>query len=222
MTSTRATKAAQAGVEKRLDELADGGGFEALARAQGIGRDRRDRRRRQSHRHDPASSSSASISISSCSPCRTRCSDQDALDEELPLCLARGVSVVIGAPFASGILASGRGRRPRPMPISPRPARWSTRRGSIAGVCERHRVPLGAAALQFPLAHPAVVSVIPGPSSADQVRANVKWIAQPIPGCVLGRAEREGTSAQGRARTTSRVTRQGHRNNMTTQRRKPC
>ena len=63
----------------------------------------------------------------------------------------------------------------------PAPGAMVEKTRHIASVCERHRVPLGAAALQFPLAHPAVVSVIPGPSSAEQVRANLKWIAQPIP-----------------------------------------
>ena len=106
--------------------------------------------------------------------------NQDALDEELALCVSRGVSVVIGAPFASGILASG--------PVSgatyayseaPDPIIQKVR--EVTAVCERHNVPIGAAALQFPLGHPAVVSVIPGPSSSDQVRTNLKWIAHHIP-----------------------------------------
>ena len=48
-------------------------------------------------------------------------------------------------------------------------------------VCERHAVPLGAAALQFPLGHPAVVSVIPGPNAPDQVRKNLQWFNHEIP-----------------------------------------
>jgi len=106
--------------------------------------------------------------------------NQEALDQDLALCAARGVSVVIGAPFASGILASGPlarasyGYRQAPTEILEK-AR------AILRVCERHGVPLGAAALQFPLAHPAVVSVIPGPNHPDQVRANLAWIAQAIP-----------------------------------------
>lgn len=106
--------------------------------------------------------------------------NQEALDEDLALCAARGVSVVIGAPFASGILASGPaadasyGYRQAPVEVLEK-AR------AIQRICERHGVPLGAAALQFPLAHPAVVSVIPGPNHVDQVRSNLAWIAQTIP-----------------------------------------
>jgi len=106
--------------------------------------------------------------------------DQAALDEDLALCTARGASVVIGAPFASGILASG--------PLADAsygyrqaPAEMLEKARAILHVCERHGAPLGAAALQFPLAHPAVVSVIPGPNHADQVRSNLAWIAQAIP-----------------------------------------
>jgi D-threo-aldose 1-dehydrogenase len=106
--------------------------------------------------------------------------DQPALAEELPLCAERGVSVVIGAVFASGILARG----PGPGALyGYRPAEQAenerTRR--IEAVCDRHGVPLVAAALQFPLGHPVVASVIPGPNSAAQVRANLIAMRQPIP-----------------------------------------
>ena len=52
---------------------------------------------------------------------------------------------------------------------------------SIRAVCDAHKVPLPAAALQFPLAHPAVVAIIPGPRSAAEFEENVKLIRQPIP-----------------------------------------
>ena len=168
-----------AGVEKRLGELGEGGGYEALCRlkaageiaAIGAGVNRIGMIPKFLERFD--------LDFFLVAMPYTLLS-QDALEEELPACVTRGVSVVIGAPFASGILASGAvptatyayQRAPDAMVDK-------TRR--IAGICERHRVPLGAAAIQFPLAHPAVVSVIPGPSSADQVRANVKWITHPIP-----------------------------------------
>jgi D-threo-aldose 1-dehydrogenase len=106
--------------------------------------------------------------------------DQPALTEELPLCAERGVSVVIGAVFASGILARG----PGPGALySYRPAEQTeierTRR--IEAVCGRHGVPLIAAALQFPLGHPVVASVIPGPNSAAQVRSNLQAMRWAIP-----------------------------------------
>lgn len=106
--------------------------------------------------------------------------DQPALAEELPLCAARGVSVVIGAVFASGILARGPGQGAL---YSYRPAEQAeilrTRR--IKAVCDRPAVSLIAAALQFPLGHPAVASVIPGPNSAAQVRSNLQAMREPIP-----------------------------------------
>jgi D-threo-aldose 1-dehydrogenase len=106
--------------------------------------------------------------------------NQEALDVELPLCAERGASVVIGAPFASGILARGPeddplyNYRPAEAPIVEK-----TRR--IRAVCRRYGVPLGAAALQFPFGHPSVASVIPGPNTPDQVRTNLRWMRVEIP-----------------------------------------
>src|SRR5207253_7405532 len=86
----------------------------------------------------------------------------------------------IGAPFASGILAIGPragatyGYRPAEDDVMAKARR-------IAELCERHGVPLGAAALQFPFGHPAVVSIIPGPNATDQVRANLAWLRHEIP-----------------------------------------
>ena len=168
-----------AGVEARFGELGDGGGYEALVSlkaageiaAIGAGVNRIGMIPQFLDRFD--------LDFFLLAMPYTLLS-QDALDEELPACVARRVSVVIGAPFASGILASG------PVPTAsyayqPAPNAIVEKTRRIACVCERHRVPLGAAAIQFPLAHPAVVSVIPGPSSADQVRTNIKWITHPIP-----------------------------------------
>ncbi len=106
--------------------------------------------------------------------------DQPALAKELPLCLERRASVVIGAVFASGILARGPGAgalyayQPAERDVLER-----TRR--IEAVCGHHDVPLAAAALQFPLHHPAVASVIPGPDSPAQVRANLEHMRREIP-----------------------------------------
>jgi D-threo-aldose 1-dehydrogenase len=106
--------------------------------------------------------------------------EQEALASFLPLCERRGLFVVIGGPFNSGILATGAvegatyNYRPAPPEIRARVAR-------IEAVCRRHAVPLAAAALQFPLAHPAVRSVIPGARSADEVRTNLALLRVPIP-----------------------------------------
>jgi len=105
---------------------------------------------------------------------------QEALEYELPLCEERGCGIIIGAPFASGILACG--------PVSgatyaysPASAQIVEKTRGIRAICERHNVPLGAAALQFPLAHPAVAAIIPGPNSPEQARQNLKWLRTEIP-----------------------------------------
>ncbi|MGI9332355.1 MAG: aldo/keto reductase [Gammaproteobacteria bacterium] len=99
--------------------------------------------------------------------------DQSALDEELPLCLERNIDVIVGAPFASGILATG--ARPGALyDYKGASAQVLERVASMESVAKRHSVTLTAAALQFPLAHPAVVAVIPGPNSPEQVTANVE------------------------------------------------
>lgn len=117
--------------------------------------------------------------------------DQDALDEDLPRCAQKNVSVVIGAPFASGILATGATPGAR-YGYQPPDERATRKVQAIRQVCERHQVPLGAAALQFPLGHPAVRSVIPGPSSPEQVRSNLKWMRTPIPAELWAELKREG------------------------------
>jgi D-threo-aldose 1-dehydrogenase len=105
--------------------------------------------------------------------------EQENLDE-LEMCAAQGVAIVIGAPYASGILARGPGPgafyryAPAEPPII-------AKAEAIAAVCQRHRVPLGAAALQFPLAHRSVVSVIPGPLAIEEVHTNLAWMRCDIP-----------------------------------------
>jgi D-threo-aldose 1-dehydrogenase len=104
--------------------------------------------------------------------------EQDVLDDELPACVERGVGIVIGAPFNSGLLAVGPTGTYDYAPASPERVEKVTR---IATICARYDVPLPAAALQFVLAHPAVASVIPGPATAEEARANVEATARPIP-----------------------------------------
>jgi D-threo-aldose 1-dehydrogenase len=105
---------------------------------------------------------------------------QEALDRELPLCLERGIGIIIGAPFASGILARGP-ESGATYAYAPPPPEVVEKTRRIDTICVRHGVPLGAAALQFPLAHPAVAAVIPGPNSREQVRRNLEWVRTVIP-----------------------------------------
>ena len=117
--------------------------------------------------------------------------DQDVLDTEFPACVARGVGFVIGAVFASGILAKGPvpGARYAYAEASPDVMHRTQR---IAAVCERHGVPLPAAALQFPLGHPSVASVIPGASSPAQQARNVAWFEHPVPADLWAELKHEG------------------------------
>ena len=106
--------------------------------------------------------------------------DQEVLDSEFPLCQDRGVGVVVGAPFASGILATGpvEGANYSYAPATLEILK-KTRR--IQAICERHGVSLRAAALQFPLAHPIVAAIIPGALEPGHVRSNVKDYQESIP-----------------------------------------
>jgi D-threo-aldose 1-dehydrogenase len=111
--------------------------------------------------------------------------DQSALPVLLPLCVRRNVKLVIGGPFNSGILATGtRGGATRTLYFNyaPAPPDIVARVTAIEEVCATHGVPLKAAALQFPRAHPAVACVLSGARSAAELDDNLALAAQPIPG----------------------------------------
>lgn len=105
--------------------------------------------------------------------------EQTALDSFLPRCVARGVGIVIGGPFNSGALVETSGTLH--YNYEPAPAEIVERVGRLRAVCASHGVPLAAAALQFPLAHPAVLSVIPGMATPDQATQAVNWMERAIP-----------------------------------------
>lgn len=117
--------------------------------------------------------------------------EQEPLASFLPLCQRRGIGVILGAPYNSGILARGGVAGARHNDAEPS-IDVAARTRRIEAVCARHGVSLGAVALQFPLAHPAVVSVLPGPRTAAQVAASVKWLGEPIPGELWEELKREG------------------------------
>ncbi len=98
----------------------------------------------------------------------------------LELCERRGIAVIVGAPYNTGILARGAVPGAQHGYAEPAPA-IAERVRAIEAVCARHRVSLGAAALQLPLAHPAVAAVLPGPRSAAQVAASARWLGEAIP-----------------------------------------
>lgn len=111
---------------------------------------------------------------------RTTLLDQEGFDQVLPICLERGVGVIVAAPFNSGILATGAiagalyFSRPAPEDILEK-----TRQ--IEKVCLLHDVPLRAAALQLPLRHPAVTSVLAGYKSPAEVHENLKLATVKLP-----------------------------------------
>jgi D-threo-aldose 1-dehydrogenase len=96
--------------------------------------------------------------------------DQSAVDVLLPECVDRGVSVIIGAPFNSGILIEGvDGTSPAHYNYAAASPEVIARVRRLTAVCSAHQVPIASAAIQFPLAHPAVVSVVPGLATAEEV-----------------------------------------------------
>jgi D-threo-aldose 1-dehydrogenase len=102
--------------------------------------------------------------------------EQGPLDDLLPLCEQRGTSIVVGGPLNSGILA---GRDTWNYETAPPDVVECVK--AIRSVCDAHGVPLPAAALQFPLAHPVVAAVIPGPRAVTEFEENQRLIRQPIP-----------------------------------------
>ncbi len=117
--------------------------------------------------------------------------EQDALDELLPTCVAKGIGVVIGGPYNSGALAAGPGEQAS-YDYGAVPERVARRVEALRALCERHAVSLTAAALQFPLAHPAVASVIPGAMSVAQQHANIASMQEPIAGDFWAAVRRSG------------------------------
>lgn len=117
--------------------------------------------------------------------------EQEALETFLPLCEARGVGIVLGGPYNSGILATG--------PVDGAhfnydlaPQDVLDRVSKIEAVCARHGVQLIEAALQFPTTHPSVLTVIPGAKTADHSRQNYEILSASIPDQLWADLKAEG------------------------------
>lgn len=106
--------------------------------------------------------------------------EQGPLDDLLPVCLDRTISLVVGGPFNSGILATGAVSGSRHDYTAATPEVLERVR-ALEECCSAHGVPLPTAALQFPLRHQAVVSVIPGVSSPAQMRAAATALTTDVP-----------------------------------------
>jgi D-threo-aldose 1-dehydrogenase len=117
--------------------------------------------------------------------------EQAPLDELLPLCERRRIALIIGGAYNTGILATGA------IPgayfqYAPAPEEIMERVRRIEAVCARHGVRLPTAALQFPLGHPAVATVIPGTRSPAEVAQNVEIFTPDIPADFWAELKHEG------------------------------
>ncbi|CAN5161880.1 aldo/keto reductase [soil metagenome] len=113
--------------------------------------------------------------------------EQAPLARLFPALEKHGASIVIGGPFNSGILVGGSTWNYRQAP-----ADVVKRVKGLAAVCEAHGVPLAAAARAFPLAHPVVASVIPGPRAAEELNQIVEWWQTRIPAGLWSDLKSEG------------------------------
>ncbi len=116
--------------------------------------------------------------------------EQGALDELLPVCLEQGIAIIAGGVYNSGILAD-----PKPgahYNYKAAPAHLLERAQRIRAVCERHGVSLKAAAVQFPLGHPAVASVVIGCRSLAQLDESLEMFEVDIPPALWQELKTEG------------------------------
>ncbi len=118
--------------------------------------------------------------------------EQDPLNDLLPECAAAGTSIIVGGPFNSGILVG------RDMwDYSSAPADVVAKAKALGDVCADHGVDLPAAALQFPLAHPVISSVIPGTRKASEFAQILDWAAVDIPSGLWSDMQSAGLIASG-------------------------
>ena len=118
--------------------------------------------------------------------------EQPALDDLLPVCQERGIGVVAAGVFNSGLLASPHPQAGGRYNYSDAPEALVARAQRMAAICECHGTSLPAAALAFPLAHPAVVSVCVGASSPQQIERNARLHREHVPVDVWSHLKAEG------------------------------
>lgn len=118
--------------------------------------------------------------------------EQTSLEPFMSTCLQRGSSVVVGGPFNSGILVGG-----ATFNYTKAPETIVAKVKAIEAVCKAFNVPLPAAALQFPLTHPAVCNVLPGPRSPAELDGIVDWWSVDIPTELWSTLAAKGLLAEG-------------------------
>ena len=102
--------------------------------------------------------------------------EQTPLETLFPACAKAGTTIICGGPFNSGVLV---GREMWNYARAPEEVLVRVR--ALADAADAHAVPLAAAALQFPLGHEIVTSVIPGPRNAGELSQILEWFNTPIP-----------------------------------------
>tara|TARA_B100001750_G_C15520296_1_gene610996 strand:- start:2320 stop:3291 length:972 start_codon:yes stop_codon:yes gene_type:complete len=103
--------------------------------------------------------------------------DQSAAQELFPICLEKNISLILGGPYNSGILADSKFNSNSTYFYQKTPKDILKKARSINDICNRQNVPLKAAALQFGLMNPAVTSVIPGVRSVSEVIENFEMLS---------------------------------------------
>lgn len=124
--------------------------------------------------------------------------EQGAARTFLPLCEARGIGVIVGGPYNSGLLA-GQDR----YDYDRVPAALADRTLALRAVCDSHGVRLVDAAFRFPLRHPAVVSVIPGSQTRAEMEDNLRAATATVPDALWDDLAARGLIA-GRGREPAR------------------
>jgi D-threo-aldose 1-dehydrogenase len=115
---------------------------------------------------------------------------EHALRRLMPAAEAKGVQIVIGGPYSSGILAGG-----SHFEYADASPEILAKVAKIKALAQRHGVPIKAAALQFSLAHPAAVSVIPGASEPDRIKEDHDALKAKIPDDLRHELRKEGLVA---------------------------
>jgi D-threo-aldose 1-dehydrogenase len=105
--------------------------------------------------------------------------DRSAGESLLPMCERKSISIIAGGVYNSGLLADPRAGAK--FDYEDAPPALVAKAQRLARICDAHRVPLKAAAIQFPLRHPAGAAVLTGARSADELRDNVAMFETALP-----------------------------------------
>ena len=117
--------------------------------------------------------------------------NQDSLDSFLPLCVEKGIKVIIGGPYNTGILATGAVKGAY-YDYAPAPQEIMDRVKRIEAICSQHNVPLATAALHFPLLHPAISCVIPGARNTSEIDRSFETYCKKIPNALWAELKHAG------------------------------